>query len=62
MIDDIIIALTTIGNCCKVKKICEENVSEPMELKAWMVERTLISLGLFENELKRQHEEDNGNK
>ena len=57
MNEDIIKALVTIGNAKKVIKICEPNIMEHMELKSWMIKRTLKSLELFENEYKKWQKE-----
>ncbi len=50
MEDFIIEALVKIGNHKAVKKMCEPNVSEPMELKGWMVVRALKSQELLIDE------------
>ena len=58
----IIDALVTIGNAKKVKDFCEPNIMESMELKSWMVRRTLKALELLENEWKiyQEREVENG--
>ena len=48
--DFVIDALVTIGNAKKVKDFCEPNIFEHMELKGWMVKRTLTALELLEDE------------
>ncbi len=45
--DSVIKAIVTIGNEKNMIKLCEPNVAEPMELKEWMVKRTLTSLKLM---------------
>ncbi len=51
MIEDTIVeALVKIGNHKETMKLCEPHVSEPMELKSWMVRRTLKTLELLANE------------
>ena len=50
--DFVIDALITIGNAKKVKEFCEPNIMESMELKSWMVKRTLRALELLEDEWK----------
>ena len=46
----VIDAVVKIGNAKKVKEFCEPNIFEHMELKSWMVKRTLKALELLENE------------
>lgn len=36
--------IVTAGNTKEVKQLCEPFVSEPVELKLWMVVRTLTAL------------------
>lgn len=51
MIPDYIIdAIVLIGNNTKVIKLCEPQVMQSMELKHWMVVRTLKALELLEDE------------
>ena len=50
--NEIIDALVTIGNAKKVIELCEPNIFCPMELKSWMVIRTLKALELLEDEWK----------
>lgn len=59
MIDNSVIeALIKIGNHKRVVKICEPNIMEPMELKEWMVRRTLVAMELFENEWKKSKKKE----
>ncbi len=53
MIEDYIDAIVEIGNHKKVVTVCEPNIMQPLELKAWMVVRTLYSLGLLLDEVER---------
>ena len=56
MIEEIIDALVTIGNSKKVIEICDPNTMQALELKAWMVKRSIKALELFEDEWKRLSE------
>ena len=51
MIEDYIDAIVEIGNHKKVIKVCEPNIMQPLQLKTWMVVRTLYSLGLLLDEV-----------
>ncbi len=48
--DAVIEALAKIGNHEKVMKLCEPDIMEPLELKKWMVRRTIKALELLRNE------------
>ncbi len=54
MTDDYIEAIIKIGNHKRVIKECEPNIMEPLQLKEWMVIRTLYSLGLLLKELENE--------
>ena len=54
VIDNMIDAIVTIGNHERIIKECEPNVSKPMELKKWMVVRTLKAFLLFEEAMKNK--------
>lgn len=56
MIDTLVNALVKIGNHQATLKICEPDVMQPMNLEAWMVKRTLVSLELFNQVAKEESE------
>ncbi len=50
--DELIIeSIVKIGNSPNIIKNCEPNIAFPMQLKPWMIKRTLVSLQLFRKEL-----------
>ncbi len=57
MSEDIVEAITKIGNCSRVVRECEPNVVEPFELKPWMVLRVITAVELFRNEWERISED-----
>ena len=50
-LDELIEALVEIGNHKRVKSKCEPQVMQSLELKRWMVKRTLYAWRLLEDEL-----------
>ena len=59
MIDDLIEAIVKIGNHKRIIKECEPNIMQPLELKSWMVKRTLYAWGLLEDEIRRTEQSNN---
>lgn len=47
--DELVQALVTIGNHETVKKECEPNVMQPLDLDEWMVKRALYALLIFQD-------------
>ncbi len=54
MNQDIIEAIATIANHDKVKKACEPNVMQPLQIENWMVKRVLYAYKLFTDELMKR--------
>ena len=51
MIDELVEAIVKIGNHKRIIKECEPNIFCPMELKGWMVKRTLYAWRILEDEI-----------
>ncbi len=61
MVSEIIVeALVKIGNHEKVMAACEPNIMQSLELKEWMVKRTLYSLLLFKETWDKMQENNRG--
>ncbi len=62
MNDVIIDSIVQIGNLKKVKKMCEPQVMQPLQLENWMVVRTLKAIELIQEayEIQRSQLSNNG--
>ena len=59
MTNEIISAIVKIGNHDTVKKKCEPQVMQPLELKGWMVIRVLYAWRLLGDEIQRGKQSNN---